>query len=59
MKKPDFVTKEHLTYLQDFSFGPVAPSSARPFLMRAFPDLSKQQAAEVLSYWLSSPQGML
>lgn len=53
--RPAFVTDEHLNYLDDLrESGETNMFSARPYLMKAFPELDKQDGCEVLSYWMKS-----
>lgn len=57
---PDFVTVEHLDYLDALrESGIVNMFGARPYLMQEFPELTKQQAATVLSHWMQTfPTGL-
>jgi hypothetical protein len=53
--KPEFVTDEHLEYLDDLrESGVTNMFGARPFLMNAFEDLSKDEARKVLAYWMET-----
>lgn len=52
MEKPDFVTEDHLDFLDDLrESGETNMFGARPYLLEEFPELSKQEAAEVMKYW--------
>lgn len=54
-KRPDFVTDEHLEYLDELrESGDTNMFGARPYLMLEFPDLSKDEASKVLVYWMQS-----
>jgi len=53
-KRPDFVTDEHLEYLDDLrDSGITNMFGARPYLISEF-DLDKNTAKDILSYWMSS-----
>jgi len=53
--RPDIVTDEHLEYLDNLrESGETNMFGARPFLMSEFPALSKNEAVEVLHYWMLS-----
>jgi hypothetical protein len=55
MDRPTFVTDYHMKFLDDLrESGETNMFGARPYLMKEFPDLSKQQAAEVLSFWMAT-----
>ena len=53
--KPDIVNDEHLEYLDELrESGDTNMFGARPYLQREFPTLSKQEARDVLHYWMQS-----
>lgn len=53
MDQPSFVSENHLEFLDDLrESGETNMFGARPYLLEEFPDLSKQQAAEVLKFWM-------
>jgi hypothetical protein len=55
MERPAFVTEEHLEYLDELrESGETNMFGARPYLMREFPLLDKNEAGMVLSYWMKS-----
>jgi hypothetical protein len=55
MERPAFVTEEHLNYLDELrESGKTNMFGARPYLMREFPLLDKDDAGKVLSYWMKS-----
>jgi hypothetical protein len=48
-------TREHLEYLDDLGeSGATNMFSARPYLQKAFPELSGKEAADILLYWMES-----
>jgi hypothetical protein len=50
---PDFVKVEYLEYLDDLrESGETNMFGARPYLMREYPELSKQEASTVLAHWM-------
>ena len=52
MDRPEFVTDEHLEYLDALSeSGLINMLGARPYLMNAF-NLDKDTATKILSYWM-------
>ena len=52
--KPEFVTEEHLEYLDDLrESGATNMFGAAPYLMDEF-GLDKREARAVLSYWMTS-----
>jgi len=54
-KRPDFITDEHLKYLDDLrESGDTNMWGARPYLRQAFPELSKQEQGQLLSYWIDT-----
>lgn len=55
MARPDYVTNEHLWFLDDLrESGLINMFGARPSLMKEFPKLGKDTAADILSYWMES-----
>jgi hypothetical protein len=51
--KPDFVTDEHLEYLDDLRDSGVTNMYGAPaYLKRAFRKLTEQQAREATQYWM-------
>lgn len=53
--RPAFITDEHLEYLDNLrETGRTNMLSAQPFVALTFPDLSDEQSAAVLSYWMKS-----
>lgn len=55
MDQPSFVNENHLEFLDDLrESGETNMFGARPYLLEEFPDLSKQQAADVLSFWMAT-----
>lgn len=53
--RPEIVTEAHLTYLDDLrESGETNMYGARPYLMGEFPELDKNDAATILSYWMKS-----
>ena len=55
MEKPSVVKNEHLDYLDKLrESGNTNMFGARPWLMSKFPELSGQEAVEVLGYWMES-----
>lgn len=59
MDRPTFVTDDHLEFLDDLrESGETNMYGARPYLMKEFSEFSKQEAAEVLKYWMATfPRG--
>lgn len=54
-EQPEFVTNEHLEFLDDLrESGATNMFGARPYLMEAFPDLSDEEAATALAYWMKT-----
>lgn len=52
-ERPEHVTEEHLTYLDDLrESGKTNMYGARPHLMKDFPDLTGKEAGKVLVYWI-------
>lgn len=53
--KPDFVTDEHLGYLDELrESGETNMFGARPYLMSEFPFLTEDEAAATLTYWMKT-----
>lgn len=53
--RPDFLTDEHLEYLDNLrESGVTNMFGARPYVARAFPDLTQEQAGKVLGYWMDT-----
>lgn len=54
MARPDYVTDEHLEYLDDLrESGQTNMFGARPYLIREFP-LDRKFAAMILIYWIKT-----
>ena len=54
MEKPDFVTDQHLLYLDELrDSGQTNMFGASPFLMEEF-CLEKSESRSILSYWMKS-----
>jgi hypothetical protein len=52
-ERPEFVTDEHLEYLDELrESGETNMFGARPYLLSEFPELTKSEAGQVLSYWM-------
>ena len=52
-ERPDCATDEHFEYLDNLrESGETNMFGARPYLMDAFPDLTKGMALAVLKYWM-------
>jgi hypothetical protein len=52
-ERPDFVTDEHLEYLDELrESGETNMFGARPYLLEEFPELTKEEAGKVLTYWM-------
>lgn len=53
--KPEVVNEEHLLFLDELrESGDTNMFGARPYLLQEFPWLSKEEAGEILSYWMRS-----
>lgn len=51
--RPDFILDEHLEYLDALrESGQTNMFGARPYLASEYPDLTRAQASEVLTYWM-------
>ncbi len=54
-ERPDFVTEEHLDFLDSLrDSGVTNMFGARPYIQEVFPELSKKQTTKVLSYWMKT-----
>ena len=54
-KKPEFVTDEHLEYLEHLrQSGATNMFGATPYLVSRFPELTQHQARQVLTYWMKT-----
>ena len=55
IERPDFVEDEYLEYLDELrESGATNMYGAGPYLMEMFPELDKNQARDVLSYWMET-----
>ena len=55
MKRPTFCGDEHLEYLDDLrESGETNMFGARPYLRAEYPELTKQEARDILSYWMET-----
>ena len=55
VEKPEYLTEEHLLYLDQLrESGVTNMFGAVPYVMLQFPDLSEQQAKQVLIYWMKT-----
>lgn len=55
MEKPDFVTEDHLDFLDDLrESGETNMYGAGFWLQEEFQELSKREAKEVLKYWMAT-----
>jgi len=53
--KPEYLTDEMLVYLDELrESGETNMFGARPYVMDEFPELTKEQAGKVLSYWMAT-----
>ena len=53
--KPECLTEEHLLYLDQLrKSGVTNMFGAVPYILLQFPDLSEQQAKQVLIYWMKT-----
>lgn len=51
--RPDFITDEHLEFLDDLrDSGVTNMFGARPYIIDEFPDLTEEQAKDTLTYWM-------
>jgi len=52
-QRPKFVSDEHLSYLNELrESGVTNMFGARPYLLTEFPELSENEAAKILVYWM-------
>lgn len=52
-EKPDFLLDEHLKFLDEVrESGFINMFGARPYILEEFPNLSKEQAKQILLYWM-------
>lgn len=52
-QKPPNLAPEHLEYLDDLrESGSINMYSAAPFLQKQYPSLSKDEAKDILLYWM-------
>lgn len=55
MDKPNFVTEEHLEFLDRLrERGITNMFGATPYIKEYFPELNKKQAREALTYWMKT-----
>ena len=55
IQRPDYVKDEHLEFLDELrDSGDTNMFGARPYLMNEFWDLTKQEAAAILTYWMGT-----
>lgn len=55
IERPEFITNDHLAFLDDLrDSGATNMFGARKYIYEEFPELSKEQAGEVLSYWMKT-----
>jgi len=53
MNKLEKLTDEHLEFLDELrESGVTNMFGARPYLMRAFPELTEKEASSILSHWM-------
>jgi len=53
--KPTALTDEHLTFLDELrESGETNMFGAAPYLLAEFPDLSKGDGREIVSYWMAT-----
>ena len=53
--RPDFITDKHLEYLDRLRESRKARMfGAGSYLMKEFPDLTKEKAGKILSYWMDT-----
>jgi len=54
-KKPKGLIEEHLSFLDSLKkSGETNMFGARPYLMRAFPELTEKEGSEILGYWMKT-----
>ena len=55
IQRPDYVEDEYLEYLDELrDSGDTNMFGARPYLMDEFWNLTKQEAAAILTYWMGT-----
>lgn len=55
IERPEFVTNDMLEFLDDLrESGDTNMFGARPYVMEEFPELTRQEAGHVLSYWMKT-----
>lgn len=55
MKRPSFVTDDHLTYLDGLrESGVTNMYGATPYIQSEYPELTKEQTKGLLMYWLKT-----
>ena len=55
MDRADFVCDEHLEFLDELrESGVTNMFGARSYLLREFPELEKQDAGDILKYWMQT-----
>ncbi len=55
VEKPEYLTEEHLLFLDRLrESGVTNMFGAVPYILLEFPDLSEQQAKQVLLYWMKT-----
>lgn len=53
--RPDYVTDEHLEYLDELrASGACNMFAARPYVSERFPELERCESAGVLGYWMKT-----
>ena len=54
-EKPKFIKQKHLKYLDNLrETGVLNMFGARPYLMDEFPNIDRNQAREILTYWMQT-----
>ena len=55
IEKPEFLTEEHLVYLDRLrESGVTNMFGAAPFILDQFPELTEKEAKQVLTYWMET-----
>lgn len=55
MERPEFVTEEHLEFLDDLrESGVTNMFGATPYIEDEYPELTGQEAKDLLLYWMDS-----
>ena len=55
IEKPKTLKEEHLEYLDDLrESGETNMFGASPYLEKEFPELTRQEAIQVVSYWMKT-----